>query len=137
MTSRQFSVARKTALKAPRKKDEARELARVICVAALDIKAEDLTILDVRKLSGFTDYLVIASGLSGRQIKAMSDHLQGMVHKKYGRNSMGVEGEEQASWILIDYGDVVVHLFQAEARSFYRLEELWYDAPRVHFRLRA
>lgn len=123
--------------KRPRKKGEARELARVICVAALEIKAEDLKILDVRKLSGFTDYLVIANGMSGRQIKAMSDHLQGVVHKKYGKNPLGVEGEEHAVWILIDYGDVVVHLFQTEVRSFYRLEELWHDAPRVHFRLRA
>ena len=121
--------------KVPRKKDEARELARVICSAALEIKAEELKILDVRILSGFTDYLVIASGMSGRQVKAISDHLQGVVHKKYGRNPLGVEGEEQATWILIDYGDVVVHLFQTETRAFYRLEELWHDAKRIKFKL--
>jgi ribosome-associated protein len=96
-------------------------------VAALeDVKGHDIVVLDVRKLTGITDYMVIASGASNRQVKALAENVQDELRKHRVR-PIGTEGEAAAEWILVDYGDVVVHVMLPEAREFYDLERLWSD----------
>lgn len=96
-------------------------------VAALeDVKGRDIVALDVRKLTGMTDYMVIASGASNRQVKALAENVQDELRDQ-GLRPMGTEGETAAEWILVDYGDVVVHVMLPEARTFYDLERLWSD----------
>lgn len=101
------------------------------CVnAALDRKAEDLVILSVKDISSFADYFVICSGTSDRQIQSLADHI-GQKLKKAGVFPLGIEGERSGSWILMDYGDVVLHIFYKPVREFYDIEGLWSDAPRM------
>lgn len=89
-----------------------------------DIKGRDITVLDVRHLTGMTDYMVIATGTSNRQVKALADNVTETLRKD-GLRPMGSEGISAAEWILVDYGDVVVHTMLPEARAFYDLERLW------------
>lgn len=101
------------------------------CVnAALERKAEDLVILSVKDVSSFADYFVICSGNSDRQIRALADHI-GQKLKKAGLFPLGIEGERSGSWILMDYGDVILHIFFKPVREFYDIEGLWADAPRM------
>ena len=94
-------------------------------VAALeDIKAHDIAVLDVRKLTSLYDTLIIASADSSRQVKALAQHVRDKL-KEAGASIIGVEGEETAEWVLVDAGDVVVHVMQPAVRSYYNLEELW------------
>jgi ribosome-associated protein len=98
-------------------------------VAALeDIKGRDIIALDVRKLTDMTDYMVIASGSSNRQVKALAENVMDEMRKD-GIRPMGSEGQAAADWILVDYGDVVVHVMLPEARDFYALERLWGGVP--------
>lgn len=90
--------------------------------------------LDMRPLSSMADYLVIASGTNDRQVQAIADRIVDGVAKKQKRKPLGIEGTENAHWILVDYGDVICHVFLDTARDFYRLEDMWYDARRVHFK---
>ncbi len=96
----------------------------------MDRKAVDLVILEVKNLSSFTDYFVICSGNSDRQVQAIASH----VEEKLGQQKihpLGVEGKREGRWILLDYGDVVVHIFYQPVREFYDLERLWSEAPRL------
>jgi ribosome-associated protein len=103
-------------------------LARTCCKLALDKKAEDVIIIDLRKLSAPTDYFVICTGAVERQIKAIVDSIiEGTVAKGY--KPWHVEGYGASKWVLIDYVDVVIHVFDEETREFYSLETLWGDAP--------
>ena len=90
----------------------------------VDLKAKDLVVLDVRSMSTFTDLMVIATGSSDRQIKAMHDALIA-ASKKLELPIIGVEGKESYDWVLVDFGDAVIHLMREEARKFYDLEKLW------------
>jgi ribosome-associated protein len=93
-------------------------------------KAFDVTVLEVRDLVDYADFVVICSGQSDRQVQAIADHvIEDM--KKEGVPPMGVEGRSQGEWVLLDFNDVVVHVFDDPVRSFYDLEGLWIDAPRV------
>lgn len=112
-----------------------RDLARQIAQAAFDTKAEDLVVLDLRKLSGFTEFFVIATGRSDRQVQAISDNIQEVLKGKKIR-PIGVEGYQKGHWVLIDYGPVVAHVFYEEVRAFYALEKFWGDAPHIKFRLK-
>lgn len=104
-------------------------------VAAADaVKAEDIVALDVRKLTIITDFFVICTGKSSIQIRAISDRIEDKLRKS-GERKLRVEGRQEATWILMDYGDVVVHVMAAEQREFYRLEDLWNEAPRVELDL--
>ena len=97
---------------------------------AADKKAGDIVILDMRKICSYTDFFVIASGRSTRQTQAICDEIRYQL--KQGRNTaLRVEGESAGDWILMDYLNVVVHIFTPEARDFYRLEVLWKEAPRL------
>jgi len=101
------------------------------CVrAALEKKAFDMVLLDVKNISSFTEYFLICSGRSDRQVQAIASSINEDLKKK-GIYSLGVEGFEEGKWILMDYDDVVVHVFFDPVRKFYDLEGLWLDAPRV------
>ena len=110
--------------------DDARKLAILIATAALDKKAVALEILDVVGKVDYADFLVLMSGRSDRQVVALSQAIEESLRQK-GKNPISVEGLPHASWVLMDYGDVVVHVFQDEARSLYDLEGLWMDARRL------
>ena len=98
-------------------------------VSALeDIKAHDIKVLDVRKLTSFYDCLIIASADSNRQVKALAHHVRDQL-KEAGATIIGVEGEETGEWVLVDCGDIVVHVMQPTARAYYNLEELWESTP--------
>lgn len=98
--------------------------------SALDKKAHDLTVLDLRKASAFTDYFLICTGTSSRQVKTIADAIQTALAKG-GIKPALVEGLGQADWVLIDYFDFVVHVFTPTTREFYALERLWGDAERI------
>jgi len=96
-----------------------------IAVTALeDIKARDIAVLDVRKLTSLYDTLVIASADSNRQVKALANHVRDKL-KASGSTIIGVEGEATGEWVLVDAGDIVVHIMQPAVRAYYNLEELW------------
>jgi ribosome-associated protein len=110
--------------------DEGQERAVAAVAAGLDKKAENPVVLDVRGLSGVADYFVILSADSDRQAAAVADAVDDRV-TALGAERIGVEGRGGGGWVLLDFGDVVVHVFSPETRSFYDLEGLWADAPRV------
>ncbi|MDO8461678.1 MAG: ribosome silencing factor [Deltaproteobacteria bacterium] len=110
-------------------------LAKQIAQAAHDKKAENITVLDLRKLSSFTDFFVIASGQSDRQVQAIAYNIEDELRKK-GVRVLSSEGHTHGHWILMDYGSVVAHLFFEEDRSFYDLEKLWGDAKKVPLKLK-
>ncbi len=108
-----------------------------LCAEAADSKkAFDILILDLRKLTYITDYFVICSGASTTQVSAIADGI-GQVLAKAGIHPSHVEGEQEAKWVLMDYGDVVVHIFEEQTRSYYALEKLWSEAGRVPFAAQA
>lgn len=109
--------------------DLARPRALDIAQAGLDKKAEDVLVLDVRGLTSYADYFVLMTADSERQAGAIADAVDDRL-KQRGATKVGVEGYEGGRWILIDYGDVVAHVFNRESRGFYDLEGLWADAPR-------
>ena len=105
------------------------QLAAAVIELAADRKALDIVQLDLRGVIGYTDYLVICSGRSDRQTKAIHDAIHQGLKTAHGVLPRRVEGLGQAHWILMDYLDVVVHVFTPETREFYRLEQLWGEAP--------
>lgn len=104
------------------------EVTRAVVLAG-ELKAHDVLVLDLRGISTATDYFVIASGTSDVQVKAIAEHVVDEL-KKDGARPQHVEGLKGGRWVLIDYVDVVVHVFHPQARHFYQLENLWGDAPR-------
>ena len=88
-------------------------------------------VLDTRKQTPLFDYFVIATGTSRRQLHAMSEEIDHKLEDDLNDKRMGIEGYDESRWIVLDYGNVVIHLFDEPAREYYRLEELWGDAPRV------
>lgn len=104
--------------------------ARDAVSAALDRKAQDLRVLHLGRVTDFTDYFLICSGTSDRQVQAIADGIQERLRAEKVR-PLHVEGYTRAQWVLLDYGDLVVHVFQEEPRRFYALERLWGDAPDV------
>ncbi|HSM93923.1 MAG TPA: ribosome silencing factor [Anaeromyxobacteraceae bacterium] len=110
--------------------DPSRPLALSIAKAGLAKKAEEVLLLDVRGLTSYADYFVVMTADSDRQAGAIADHVEEEM-KKSGVGKVGVEGYESGRWILVDYGDVVAHVMNREAREFYDLEGLWADAPRM------
>ncbi len=105
---------------------------RLAVKAALDKKSAGTVVLDLREVSGFTDWFVIAEGQSGRQNAAIQEAVE-FTLKKAGTRPLGVEGMETAEWILIDYGWFVVHVFSPRSREYYSLDKLWGDAPKASF----
>ncbi len=110
---------------------EARELAIAVAVAALEKKAMALEVLDVSGKVDYADFLVLMTGRSDRQVVALAQAIEEELRKKHGKRALSVEGLPHAHWVLMDFGDVVVHVFQDEARSLYDLDGLWLDARRI------
>ena len=105
------------------------QIARTIAEYAADRKALDIVQLDLRGIIGYTDYFVICTGRSDRQTKAIHDAIHMGMKSEHGVLPRRVEGLPEARWILMDYLDVIVHLFTPEMREYYRLEQLWGEAP--------
>ena len=109
---------------------EGQELAAACVRVAQDTKAEELVVLDVRGLASFTDYFVVMSGRSTRHVQGLAEAIDGELRAKR-VSSRHSEGLREGLWVLLDFGDVVVHIFYHESRAFYDLEGLWHDAPRI------
>ncbi len=107
-----------------------RQKALAAARAAIDKKAENLKILDLTEISGFTDYFVICSGMSDRQVKSIADSVEHELSNA-GHDLLSTEGYGDGRWVLMDFGDIVVHVFLDALREYYDLEALWVDAPRV------
>ncbi|MBI4897290.1 MAG: ribosome silencing factor [Actinobacteria bacterium] len=102
-----------------------------------DKKAQDVVVIDVRGLANFTDYFVICSGRTDRQVKAIHDGIREGMKAEFEMNPIRTEGERERSWILLDFGDCIAHVMLPETRDYYRLEQLWGDAPRLEVELSA
>ena len=109
---------------------EPAELAKIIVDAAADKKASDIVMLDIRELSVIADYFVIGTGSNPRQIQAIASAIDDRL-AELGVHERGREGNADSGWLLLDYGDVIVHIFGQMEREFYRLERLWSEAPTV------
>ncbi|MBN1555453.1 MAG: ribosome silencing factor [Phycisphaerae bacterium] len=112
------------------KKDEARNWATAVAKLISDRHGEEILVLDLREHSPVTDYFVIATGTSDRQIRAVADEIE-IVGRKSGQRVWKVAGRESGDWIVMDFVDVVVHLFNQTLRSYYDLELIWGEAPKV------
>lgn len=108
---------------------EAKALASTIAGAIVDAKGTDVMVLDVRGKASYADYIVVASGDTERMVNALGEAVEQKLSPS-GKKPLGREGEQTGNWVLLDYGEVVAHLFLADARGFYDLEGLWADAPR-------
>lgn len=113
---------------------DSKELANLCAKIADDKKAEDICIFDVQGLTSITDFFVICSGYNKRQLQGIAREIELMLHS-YGIHWIGMEGYQEARWILMDYGDVIVHLFDKEMRHFYDLELLWGDARKLPWKV--
>jgi ribosome-associated protein len=107
--------------------------ALVAARVAEENRGRDIVVLDMRHLTAMFDYFVLASGTSRRQLHAMSEEIDHALEQGLGDRRLGIEGYEESRWILLDYGDVVIHLFEPETREYYALEQLWGHAKRVPF----
>jgi ribosome-associated protein len=110
----------------------AQEFACLCARVAIDNKARDVLILDMRGITPLFDYFVIATGISRRQIHTLAEEIDAAMHAE-GENRLGIEGYEAGRWVVQDYGDIVVHIFDPDTRKYYVLEELWADAPRIEY----
>jgi ribosome-associated protein len=105
-------------------------LARLAVDAILEKKGRDILVLDVHEVSGIADIFIVATGDSDLQIRAIVESVRANLKEKAGERPWHVEGSDHHQWVLLDYVDLVVHVFQDETRAFYSLERLWGDAPR-------
>ena len=110
--------------------NQAKEMARLAVEALEDKKAVDVRILDIGQISTLADYFIIASGNNRNQVQAMADNVDEVLAKA-GYQAKQTEGYRNANWILLDYGDVVIHLFDEEIRLFYDLERIWRDGEEI------
>lgn len=116
-----------------RKKDDgARRLALAIAEGALDKKAMNVEIIDVRGKVDYADYVVVMSGSSDRQVNAIAKGIEQVVRDRGLGRCLGVEGLPQGHWVLMDFGDAIAHIFHEDTRGYYDLESLWIDAARIH-----
>ncbi len=106
-------------------------LATLCAAAAADKKAENIVALDLRGISTFTDFFVICSGNSEPHLKAIASEIEDSLRKGHDVRPSAVDGYPLSQWIVVDYGDVVIHIFHQSKRDYYSLEELWNDAPRL------
>ena len=109
---------------------EAREMVKKIHSALEDKKADDITVIDITEVSCLADYFIITNGENNNQVQAMADSVDEAMTKA-GHNARGIEGYSTANWILLDYGDVVVHIFSKDDRRFYDLERIWRDGKAI------
>jgi ribosome-associated protein len=112
------------------RREAAKALAKSVAAAGLDKKAERVEIIDITEKVDYADYLVLMSGRSDRQAQAIAGGIEDVL-KQQGHRPLSVEGASPGHWVIVDYGDVIVHVFQDEARRYYDLDSLWLDARRV------
>jgi ribosome-associated protein len=112
---------------------EAIEAGLLAAAAIDDKKGLDITLLDISELLVVTDVFAIASGTSNRHVRTLCDEVEGKLKDETGRQPLRREGREYSRWVLLDYGDLVVHVFDQETRDYYQLERLWADAPRIAY----
>ena len=110
------------------------QLAMAAAQVALDNRGQDVTILDLREQTPVFDYFVLATGTSRRQLHAISEEIDHRLEDDMGDRRMGIEGYAESNWILLDYGSIVVHLFDEQMRGYYDLENLWGNAKRVELK---
>ncbi|MEO8439617.1 MAG: ribosome silencing factor [Spartobacteria bacterium] len=110
---------------------ESEELAKTCAKLASDKKAEAIVVLDLREISTFTDFFVICSGTSEPHLKAIAGEIEGSLREEHEVRPAAVDGFPTSQWIVLDYLQVIVHVFHTEKRDFYSLEDLWSDAPRL------
>ncbi len=111
-------------------KELAKEMAKLTIQALEDKKAEDITVIDISEVSVLADYFIIASGSNRSQIQAMTDNVEELLGKS-GSPVKQIEGYDAANWVLMDFGDIIVHIFDRENRLFYDLERIWRDGKRI------
>ena len=109
---------------------DSKQKAVLAAQAALEKKASDVIILEVAKLTSVADYFIVASGESERQVKAIAQNIEKVISSHFGKRPQ-IEGAGTSTWILLDYGDFIVHTFKTDIREFYGLEKMWSDAPQV------
>lgn len=109
---------------------KAREMAKIAYQALEEKKAEDIRVINIEQVSVLADYFLIASGTNRNQTQAMADNVEEMLHKA-GYQPRQMEGYQTANWILMDYGDIIVHIFDTENRLFYDLERIWRDGKAI------
>jgi ribosome-associated protein len=114
----------------PPKLSLSHEQAIFIAQAAKDKKAEDVLVLKVRDLTSLADFFIFASGESERQARGLAAFIEKSMATRYQTNPV-VEGKETANWILLDYGDIIIHIFRSDIRQYYALEKMWADAPQI------
>ena len=107
------------------------QLAIAAARVAAENKGRDIVVLDMREQTPIFDYFVIATGTSRRQLHAISDEIDHVLEKELGDRRLGIEGYQESHWVILDYGDVVIHLFDDDTRRYYDLEGLWGNAPRL------
>jgi len=117
-------------LKEKHRDKSGQEITRLCARIAADNKAEDIVVLDVRGLTAFTDFFVLMSGRSTRHVQGIAEKIEHELRSKR-ISSRNAEGLREGLWILLDYDDVIVHIFYTETRKFYDLDGLWHDAPRL------
>ena len=110
-----------------------RHLALLAAEVCYDKKAKEIIVLDVRKITSISDYFIVCSTTNERQARAIAEEMR-MKLKEMGRREMGVEGMEDARWVLQDFGDIVLHIFHETQREFYDIEGLWADAKQVRWK---
>lgn len=113
------------------KKISTKKLITLCRESAEDKKATDIVILDLKKLPTFTDYFFICSAQSEPQLKAITQEIEKNVREKTGRKPYAIEGTSASHWMILDYGDLMIHIFHEKMRHYYALEQLWGDAPSV------
>ena len=109
-------------------------LAQAAAQSAEDNRGQNVVVLDLRDQTSIFDYFVIATGTSQRQLRAMSDAIDDVLQKEFGHRRLGTEGYQDSKWILLDYGSVIVHLFDESSRDYYRLDELWGGAKPANWK---
>lgn len=107
-----------------------KEMAKLVCTALEEKKAEDIKVINIEEVSVLADFFIIASGTNRNQVQAMADNVEEILGKE-GVNPKQIEGYQTANWVLLDYGDVIVHVFDEENRLFYDLERIWRDGKSV------
>ena len=114
--------------------DRSFELARAAAREAEDNRGQNVVVLDLRDQTSIFDYFVIVTGTSNRQLRAISDGIDDVLQKQFEHRRVGREGYEDSHWILLDYGSIVVHLFDEKTREYYRIEDLWAGAQPVEWK---